>query len=133
MILVDTNVLVALVDERDQLHERASRDLRRARGKALLTMDAVLAEAFFLLPRAAVRRRLRFLLGTLAIGRITLADPWEDDVFGWLERYASHEPDFADALLVVAVSRETRWRVWTYDGEFRTTWRRMDGTRIVLF
>jgi predicted nucleic acid-binding protein len=133
VILVDTSVLVALVDERDQLHERATRDLRRARGKPLLLIDAVLAEACFLLPRATARRRLRFLLSALSIRRIVLDASWEEDVFGWLEQYGSHEPDFADAELVVAVSREPRWRVWTYDGEFRTTWRRMDGTRITLF
>jgi predicted nucleic acid-binding protein len=132
VILVDTNVLVALVDERDHLHERAARDLHRARGKPLLTIEAVLSESCFLLVRKAARQRLRFLLHALSVRRFMLAEPWEDDVFAWLEQYSSHQPDFADAQIVIALSREPKWRAWTYDSEFRTTWRRIDGTRIPL-
>jgi hypothetical protein len=53
-------------------------------------------------------------------------------VLEWLARYAEHEPDFADGYLAVVSGLERRSRVWTYDREFRTTWRRIDGTRITL-
>jgi predicted nucleic acid-binding protein len=133
VILVDTNVLVGLVDARDAYHDRAAAGLRRARGQALLVTEAVLSEACFLLAGSWVRRRLGFLLASLSVRRLVLDEPWLDDVFAWLDRYATHRPDFADAQLAVAASRETRRRVWTYDSEFKTTWRRLDGSHIPLF
>jgi predicted nucleic acid-binding protein len=133
VILVDTNVLVALVDAKDDLHGRAARDLARARGDTLFTPDVVLSETLFLVTKAWARSRLRALLDALAVQRLLLREPWRDEVFDWLEKYASHQPDLADAMLVVASSREKRSRVWTYDGEFKTTWRRADGTKVPLF
>ena len=133
MILVDTSVLVALVEERDAHHARASRDLRRARGEALFVMEAVVSEACFLLPGRSARRRLRFLFDALSVRRLVLEEPWQGEVFDWLDRYATHDPDFADAQLVVSASRNARSRVWTYDREFKTIWRRTDGKRIALF
>jgi predicted nucleic acid-binding protein len=133
VILVDTNVLVALVDKRDGHHARAARDLRRARGKALFVIEPVLSEACFLLPDRVARRRLRFLFDALSIRRLVLEEPWRDEVFAWLDRYATHEPDFADAQLVVAASRNPRAQIWTYDREFKTTWRRPNGGHIAAF
>ena len=67
MILVDTNVLVALVDERDALRRRAERDLAKAKGRTLRTTRVVLTETLFLLSKVYQRKRLRFLLGALPI------------------------------------------------------------------
>ena len=133
MILVDANVLIALVDEDDALRQKATRDLRRARGRNLAVTAAVLAEACFVLAEGWHRHRLRFLLDHLAIRDVRLEDPWRDEVFAWLEKYAEHEPDFADAELAVAASRTRGARVWTYDREFRIVWRQPNGARIPLF
>ena len=38
----------------------------------------------------------------------------------------------ADAYLAVVSGKRKGSKVWTYDREFRTTWRRPDGTRIPL-
>jgi predicted nucleic acid-binding protein len=54
------------------------------------------------------------------------------EVFEWLDKYADQEPDWTDACLAVLSGREKRAKVWTYDREFRTTWRRPDGTPIPL-
>jgi len=43
--------------------------------------------------------------------------------------YAEHEPDWCDAELAVLASRETI-SIWTYDAEFRATWRAPDGSRL---
>ena len=131
MILIDTNVLVALVDDRDPLHARAAEDLRKPKRSQFRVLEAVLSEACFLLPELAARRRLRFLLTRLAIRSFSVDESWWPDVFDWVERYADHEPDFADAQLVVASGRR-KCRVWTYDREFTTTWRRLDGSRVPL-
>jgi predicted nucleic acid-binding protein len=131
LILIDTNVLVALVDDRDPLHARAATDLRRARRQPLRVLDAVLSEAHFLLPEPVARNRLWFLLIRLAIHSLVLDETWWPQVQDWLEQYAEHEPDFADAQLVVATSRK-KSRVWTYDREFTSIWRRLDGSRVPL-
>ena len=134
MILVDTTPLVALCDRADALHARAVRDLDRLVRQRLFVSDAVLAEALHLLGAASQRSRLAHLLEALPIG------PWPDqdvvelrvEAFRWIERYAVHRPDWADATLVVASARAKKARVWTYDSEFRTTWRQPNGTRVPL-
>lgn len=130
MILVDTNVLVALVDERDDLAHRAERDLKRLGVGPFGSTGPVLGEACFLLPKGYLRRRLWFLLGRLDVAFLDVPSPFWDDVFDWMDRYEEHEPDLADAQIAVLCSRDRECRIWTYDREFRTTWRRMDGSRI---
>jgi predicted nucleic acid-binding protein len=126
-------VLVALVDEREDLHAKAVRDLQLPRKQPLALTSLVLGEACFLLPHAYQRRRLLFLLTGLAVAELELEPPWRDEVFAWLDKYQEHEPDLADAQLAVLCSRHAQARVWSYDVEFQTTWRRTDGRRIPLF
>lgn len=128
MILVDTNVLVALVLPKDPLHERATRDLERLVRQELRVLPSVLAEACFLLGRREQRARLEELLTALRV-RPAIEPAWER-VFEWLARYGEHEPDWVDGCLVVMASRDHR--IWTYDGEFRAVWRRLDGSRVPL-
>jgi predicted nucleic acid-binding protein len=132
--LVDTRPLVALCDTRDRLHAPACKDLDRLARRPLVVCDAVLTEAFFLLPGKATRSRLERLFGELGLRPLVLQDEaqFRSDAFGWMARYADQQPDWADACLAVVSQREKRARVWTYDSEFRTTWRRPDGTRIAL-
>jgi predicted nucleic acid-binding protein len=133
MILVDTGPLVALCDPRDGLHATASRHLRRHAAAGLVTCDAVLTESCFHLPHASQRRRVAAVLNTFRIGMVeTHPLTFRHAVFDWLNRYAEHEPDWADGCLVVACARDARLRVWTYDREFVTTWRLPSGTRIPL-
>jgi predicted nucleic acid-binding protein len=132
LILVDTNVLVALADERDGLASRAERDLKRLGAGPFGLTGPVLGEACFLLPRGYLRRRLWFLLARLGVAFVDVPSPFWDDVFDWMDRYEEHEPDLADAQMAVLCSRDRDCRIWTYDREFRTTWRRMDGSRIPL-
>lgn len=133
MILVDTNVLVALADESDPLHPVATRDLTRIRRKALGVTSVVLSECLSLMPPAYLRRRLAFLTEQLAMRAVELESPWWKEVFEWLDRYAEHEPDLADAQLAVLASRDKAHAVWTYDREFKDVWRRRDGSKIPLF
>jgi predicted nucleic acid-binding protein len=132
MILLDTNVLVALVDERDELHRRAKRDLKALRRETLGVTSLILGEACFLLPDLYLRQRLQLLLLRLAVAEIEPSPPWWDRVFAWLERYADHDPDLADAQLAALSEEVSGCRVWTYDAEFRSIWRRPDGTEIPL-
>src|SRR6266516_4925468 len=66
-VLVDTNVLIALVDRSDKLHTKPSSDLQKLAKSELLTTDAVLFESVFALARADQRGRVSLLLERLPI------------------------------------------------------------------
>lgn len=134
MILVDTGPLVALCDARDAKHRTALKHLESLATREFAVCSAVLTEACFHLSQLAQRRRLRGLLDGLR----TRPHPAEHepgfgaDVFDWIFKYADHEPDWADACLAVLSGADVRLKVWTYDREFRTIWRRPDGTAIPM-
>jgi predicted nucleic acid-binding protein len=130
MILIDTNVLVALVDERDGLRSRAMADLGKLKGPYEI-LDAVLVETCFLLNDVYLRQRVRFVLEQLAARHVQVETTWWSSIFDWLDKYARHEPDICDAMLVVAAAREKR-SIWTYDGEFRKLWRSPEGRALQL-
>jgi len=132
VILVDTTPLVALCDARDSNHRTALKHLESLASDQFATCDAVLTEACFHLLHRNQRRRLRALVHDLGVHAIPATydrDFWIE-VLGWLDKYADHEPDWADACLAVLSGRDTELKVWTYDREFRTTWRRPNGTPI---
>jgi predicted nucleic acid-binding protein len=134
MILIDANVLVGLCDPGDALFPAALRDLQRLRREAMVVTTSVLVESFALLPRPDQRARLVRLVQGIPLSapeRVSEQDV-RGAVFAWLARYADHEPDYADAELAVLSGMNARWRVWSYDEEFSTIWRRPDGTRIPL-
>ncbi len=134
MILIDTTPLVALCDPRDGLHTKALADLDRVAMEATIVCEPVLTEACFLLSHPVQRARLERLIVQIGMSPLAIEDEKELrlDVFEWLARYAEHQPDWADGYLAVVSGRQKDARVWTYDREFRTTWRRPDGTRIPL-
>ena len=134
MILLDTGPLVALCNRRDRLNQTALNDLKRVARDPLILCTPIMTEACFLLRGSLLRNRLQSTLNQLAI-RVYVDDDegglWRD-VFQWLARYQDHAADWADGYLAVVSGKNTRFRVWTYDRQFRTTWRRPDGTVIPL-
>ena len=134
MILIDTTPLVALCDARDSKHRTALKHLELFASDELGVCDAVLTEACFHLPNRSQRQRLRALLRDLSMQALPLTDErafWLD-VFDWLAKYADHAPDWVDACLAVLSGRDRDLKIWTYDRQFRTTWRRPNGTTIPL-
>lgn len=134
MIFVDTGPLVALSEPRDQYHERAMREVDRMAKFQLVLCEPNLTEAAFLLPRAIQRARLFRIVAELPMRPWWPEDPdgFRLAVMKWLARYAEHDPDWADGYLAVASQHVKRMRVWTYDDEFRTIWRKPSGQRIPL-
>jgi predicted nucleic acid-binding protein len=133
MTLTDTGPLVALCDPRDAQHAAAKGDLARLAPVGLRVCEAVLAEACFHLPHKMQRERLRAVVTDLRIETLPTHDPeFQADVFAWLIKYGDHEPDWADGCVAVLCGRDTRLKVWTYDREFQTTWRRPDGRAIPM-
>lgn len=134
MILLDTGPVVALCDPRDGLNRTALRDLDRLWREPLVLCSPVLTEACFLLRHAAQRVRLGRVLVDLSIRAYQSDDEsrlWMD-ALTWMHDYRDQEPDWTDAYLAVVSGRERRFRVWTYDREFKTVWRRPDGSAIPL-
>jgi predicted nucleic acid-binding protein len=134
VILLDTGPLVALCDPADALNGTAVRQLQRLARRPLVASLPVLVEACALLPHAVQRRRLRRFLTDFAVAAYRVEDEqalWLE-VLDWLERYREHDPDWTDGYLAVVSGREIRARVWTFDREFRTIWRRPDGRPIPL-
>ena len=134
MILVDTSVLVGLCDRRDGLHARALQDLDRVGRRPMATCDSVLTEACFLLDHPIQRQRLARLLDQLPIRAVDSdGESLHGPIFVWLWQYRDHSPDWADAHLVTLLTRTRGSKIWTYDREFSTVWRKLDGKRIPLF
>jgi predicted nucleic acid-binding protein len=134
MILIDTTPLVALCDARDEKHRAAVKHLESLATSEFAVCDAVLAETCFHLPYRSQRLRLRALLDDLAVKPVPVPNEitfWFE-VFEWLAKYADHEPHWADACLAILSGRNREAKVWTYDREFLTTWRRPNGTVIPL-
>jgi predicted nucleic acid-binding protein len=134
VILIDTTPLVALCDGRDSKHRRALGHLQSLVADELAVCEAVLTEACFLLEHRTQRQRLRALLHELGVQPLPVEQErsfWLE-VLDWLAKYADHGPDWADGCLAVLSGRHEDLKVWTYDREFRTTWRRPNGTAIPL-
>jgi predicted nucleic acid-binding protein len=134
LIAVDTGPLVALYDPRDRRHRTAVAQFAELEAETFGTCDAVLVEASFHLPWSSQRHRLRALLDELRPEPLpgTADATYWIEVLDWLIKYADQEPDWADGCLAVLCGRDLRLRVWTFDREFRTTWRRHDGTAIPM-
>jgi predicted nucleic acid-binding protein len=68
------------------------------------------------------RARLQRLIIEIGMTPLLIEDEKELrlEVFGWLARYAEHEPDWADGYIAVVSERHKGARVWSYDREFRT-------------
>jgi predicted nucleic acid-binding protein len=134
VILVDTGPLVALCNPGDALNRIALRDLDRVASEPLFLCPPILTETCFLLRRHVHRARLDRMLTRLSVQAYRDDDEeglWRE-VFEWLAVYREHQPDWADGYLAVVSGKDRRFSVWTYDSEFRTTWRRPDGTAIPL-
>ena len=133
-ILIDTTSLVALCDGRDGKHRLAVKHLESLGSSEFAVCDAVLTEVCFHLPYRSQRQRLHALLEVLGVQPVpaTNRGAFWLEVFEWLTKYADHEPDWADGCLAVLSGRDRDAKVWTYDREFRTIWRRPNGTLIPL-
>ena len=134
MILIDTTPLVALCDARDSLNKTALGHLNVLAKSRFAICEPVLSEVCFHLSAASQRSRLQRILERLDVLPVSVDDPqslWKE-VFDWLHRYGDHEPDWADGYLAALCGRDRRFKVWTYDIEFRTIWRRPNGSPIPM-
>src|SRR4051812_6578297 len=121
--LIDTGVLLALLDRRDRWHH-ACVEAYNHTPFPLLTTQAVLAEVFHL-----TYRNLRDVQGVwklLGSGAIRM-EPIENDelpqIHTLMDTYADHPMDFADATLVHLADRESISLILTVDHDDFETYR----------
>ncbi len=118
-VLVDTGPLVALFNRSDQYHSWSLRYFRELKAP-LITCDAVLAEALFLLRRdpAAVP----FIMGLVEKEVIVSSFSISENAFAvkkLMTKYNDTPMDFADACVVRMTELIGECRVWTVDSDFK--------------
>jgi uncharacterized protein len=129
-VLIDTNVLVAVLSESDPLQGEARRLYDECSG-SLVTCWPVLAESMHLLRRTATGRDalLRACANPelLEIAQLEAADVMP--IRSWVLDYADQRPDFADACLVHIAERDSIRRVLSFDDDF-LVYRTASGRRL---
>ncbi len=116
-LIVDTGPLVAFLSERDARHRWVLQAWRTR--ASLVTCDAVIAEAAFLLRRRAVAVDALMQLveeGGLAVGGMGAEIP---AIRRLMQRYATVPMSFADACLVRMSELDPRAVVTTCDSDFQ--------------
>lgn len=121
MILLDTNVLIAIVNRADGHHPRVMQELTTIEGP-FVTCDAVLTESFHMLERPNLRARLMDFVSEAPIAPLEPSAGSWPKILAWMARYQDHSPDFADAVLVHLLQTHKRAKIWTLDREFSNIW-----------
>ena len=127
-LIVDAGPLVATFNRRDTFHDWAVAQLKRHPGP-LLTCEAVLSEAFFLL--AGIPRGSEELLAVLESGALEVALSLRAEwaaVSKLMRKYADVPISLADACLVRMSELFPGHRVLTLDSDFRIYRRRRNAT-----
>lgn len=120
-VVVDTGPIVALLDADEARHDWACTRFEDLRAP-LLTCEAVLSEASFLLSRSGADPSLPVRLvrrGVLEVVSVLGTDADADALARLRRRYADVPMSFADACLVRIVERTRGGSVMTLDSGFR--------------
>lgn len=117
-VILDTGPLVAYLDHDEAHHEWCRRQLEAIR-PPLLTCEAVLSEAAFLLrgQARAIARIEEFCVRRIIEVRFELSSNMTN-VFGLMKKYADVPMSLADACLVGMAEQNPRGRVLTLDSDF---------------
>jgi predicted nucleic acid-binding protein len=121
--LIDTGVLLGLVDEEDEWHH-ASVEAFHSVPLPLITTEAVLAELFHLTYRNL--RDVRGIWRLLDSGAVQIRPIQNDElpqIRTLMEGYADRPMDFADATLVYLAAREGLSLILTVDHDDFETYR----------
>ena len=119
-VVVDTGPIVAFLDADEARHDWA-RDRFEELRAPLLTCEAVLSEASFLLRRAGADPSLPVTLvqrGVLKVVSVLETEGDANTVARLMGRYADVPMSFADACLVRIVERTAGGSVMTLDSDF---------------
>jgi predicted nucleic acid-binding protein len=121
--LIDTGVILALIDRDDDWHTLAVEAFHRAR-LPLLTTEAVLTEVFHLTERNV--RDVRGVWRLLRSGAIYMSPITNEElpqIHALMDDYADRPMDFADATLVHLAARERVSTILTVNHDDFDTYR----------
>ena len=131
MIIADTGPLVAYLDRSDQHHAWA-KEVMASLTEPLLTCDAVLAEATFLLQRGGIAAGLPMRMIERGVLKSEFSTASEaQSLRALLERYDDVPMSLADACVVRMSELYPRAKVWTTGSDF-TIYRRNRRSQIPL-
>ena len=118
-VLLDTGVIVALLDPSDSFHERCAHALSGL-GAALVTCEAVIVESCYLLRHVAgaAESILRSVATREFLLPITLVNS-AGSVERILQKYRDREVDLADAWLIHLANEFGTGEILTLDGDFQ--------------
>jgi predicted nucleic acid-binding protein len=120
-VLLDTGILVALLDEADPVHGAAMDWVSNTPGR-LHTVEPVLTEAAFFLPHRQRAAVADFVL----VGKITVHPASAAGfrrIAAILNKYTDLQPDWADAMLVWVAEETGIHRIATLDIRDFSTYR----------
>jgi uncharacterized protein len=130
--LIDTGVVLALVDRNDRWHGLCVDAYQHTR-LPLLTTEAVLAEVFHLTYRELGESKSVWrLLSSGAIEILSIANHELRDIQRLMFDYADHPMDFADATLVHIAAREGISLILTIDYSDFETYRIAGRKRFII-
>ena len=130
-VVADTGPIVALFDADEAHHEWARRQFQ-VLAAPLLTCEAVLSEASFLLARVGADPSLPVKLVERGVLKVTqvLSSPEDVGAVGrMIRRYRNMPMSLADACLVRIVERSDQASVLTLDSDFRVY--RQENRRVI--
>jgi predicted nucleic acid-binding protein len=128
-LLVDTGPLVAFLNERDRYHDWTVEQLSDTQ-PPLLTCEAVLTEAFFLLRRhKAGTEALIKLIDQRIVSVAFRLDEEHARVGSLIRRYSNLPISLADACLVRMSEIFSDCRLFTFDGDFQVY--RRNGRQVI--
>lgn len=128
-VVIDTGPIVALLDADEANHTWVAATLDELR-PPLLTCEAVLTEASFLVARAGADPSV--VTSLVARGMLTVVNLFDRDaeaIGRLIRRYASLPMSLADACLVRIAERTPNATVLTLDADFRVY--RQKGRRLI--
>ena len=120
MILIDTGIIVATLNVRDEDHRLAVTMLKTIR-TALVTTWPCITEAMYLLGTKAGRAGQEALHIQIEAGFMSLPEPTQEDAKRacvLMRKYVDTPMDFADASLVAAAEILGIHRILTLDSHF---------------
>ncbi|MEL7356814.1 MAG: PIN domain-containing protein [Cyanobacteria bacterium J06560_6] len=118
-VIADTGVIVALLDQREPMHTQVVQKLAEI-VPPMLTCEAVISEAWFLLQRAS--RGQEGLLLLLRRGQLEVRFDIATEllpVLNLIERYQSVPASLADAELVRMAELHPNSSIFTLDSDFQ--------------
>jgi len=128
-VVVDTGPIVAMLDADEANHDWVMSQMQRLRAP-LVTCEAVLTEAAFLMSRAGVDSSIVPQLVTR--GFVTIAKLFDDDaaqIVRLMARYRNVPMSLTDACLVKLVERTPNATLFTLDSDFSIY--RQKGRRLI--